>query len=126
MITVQYERERGMREVHEKKDGFEAGKSKTFYYPVSRLFQAWIDPMQRKLWLDDPEFEIRTSTENKSIRISWPDETNVAVYFTKKDDDKTQVSIQHNKLSKKAEVIERKSYWQKQLKRLSDFLNSQV
>lgn len=122
MITVQYERERGMRKVHEKANGFEAGKSKTFYYPVDRLYEMWIDPDKRKQWLETPDFEIRTATENKSMRITWPDETNVEVYFTAKGDDKTQISVQHNKLDSQKSVAERKAYWQTQLTKLNTYL----
>lgn len=122
MITVQYERERGLREVHEKKDGFEAGKSKTFYLPVDKLYQAWIDPAQRKQWLEAPDFEIRTATKNKSIRISWPDETNVVVDFAVKGEAKAQISIQHNKLADKKKVVKWKAYWHSQLSKLDDYL----
>jgi hypothetical protein len=126
MVTVQYERERGLRKVHEKKDGFEASKSKTFHRQIKKVFEAWIKPEKRKLWLESPDFDIRISTENKSIRISWPDETNVAVYFTAKGAEKTQVSIQHNKLPKQSDVNKRKAYWQKQINSLSDYLSSQA
>lgn len=122
MVTVQYERERGMRKVHEKKDGFEAGKSKTFHLPVSKLYKAWVKQEVRKKWLDTPDFEIRTATENTSIRITWPDKTNVVVYFTVKGEEKTQITIQHNKLSDHSEVKERKAYWQKQIRQLGQFL----
>ena len=124
MVTVQYERERGMREVHEKADGFEAGKSKTYQFHVSKLFEAWIKPEARKQWLETPEFEIRTSTENKSIRITWPDETNVSVYFYPKSDNKTQISVQHNKLENREDVTQRKAYWQVQLTKLNAFLQN--
>lgn len=125
MITVQYEREKGMRKVHEKADGFEAGKSKTFYHPIGKVYRAWLNEKMRKQWLEDPDFEIRTSTENKSIRITWPDQTNVEVYFTVKGEEKTQISIQHNKLPVQSEVKKRKNYWQKQINRLAEFLDTQ-
>lgn len=121
-ITVQYERDRGLRKVHEKPDGFEATKSKTFYFPVRKLYQAWVDPSKRAQWLEHPDFEIRTANENKSLRITWPDETNVAVYFNKKNESKTQVSVQHGKLQKQDEVARRKAYWKNQFDKLNTFL----
>lgn len=124
MITVQYERERGMRKVHEKQDGFEATKSKTLHFPVERLYRAWIEPGIRRRWLETPDFEIRTSTKNKSIRITWPDETNVEVYFNSKGKEKAQISVQHNKLEGQEEVAHRKAYWQTQLTKLGTFLKS--
>lgn len=124
MVTVQYERERGMRKVHEKKDGFEASKSKTIEVPIDRLYQAWADESRRSAWLDDPKFTIRKANKNKSIRISWHDNTNVVAGFYKKSDSKSQLSIQHNKLPKKEDVQKRKAYWEKQIEQLIDFLNS--
>lgn len=124
MITVQYERERGMRKVHEKADGFEAGKSKTYHFPIQNIYEAWINPDLRKQWLETHEFEIRTSTEYKSIRITWPDETNVAIYFYPKGDEKTQISVQHNKLENQEDVTKRKAYWHAQLLKLNKFLKN--
>lgn len=125
MVTVQYERERGMRKVHEKKDGFEAGKSKTFSVPIETIYDAWINRTKRSEWMDDPKFTIRKANTNKSIRITWPDNTNLVVYLTAKGPKKTQISIQHNKLKNKSDVKERKIYWQKQIQQLSNFLNQQ-
>lgn len=125
MITVQYERERGMRKVHEKADGFSASKSKTYHFPVHELFKAWINPEERKEWLENPNFEIRTFDKNKTIRITWPDQTHVDVSFAIKGKRKTQVSIQHNKLPEQSDVKKQKSYWQNQINRLSDFLKNQ-
>lgn len=123
MVTVQYERERGMREVYEKKDGFEASKSKTINVSIDKLYQAWTDESQRSVWLDHPDFTIRKANKNKSIRISWHDDTNVVAGFYKKSNSKSQLSIQHSKLYDQDDVQKRKEYWEKQIKQLIDFLS---
>lgn len=122
MVTVQYERERGMRKVHEKRDGFEASKSKTINVSLDKLYRAWFDEKRRSVWLDDLDFKIRKATENKSLRITWPDDTNVEVYFYAKGENKSQVTIQHNKLASQDDVKQRKEYWQKQIGQLVAFL----
>lgn len=122
MITVQYERDRGMRQLHERKDGFVAGKTKTFHVPVKKLYRAWFDPSQRRQWMENPDFNIRSATKNNSIRIIWPDKTNVTVYFAVKGENKTQISIQHTRLKSKEEVSHYKIYWHTQLTNLGAHL----
>lgn len=124
MVTVQYERERGMREIHEKKDGFEASKSKTINVSIDKLYKAWADEKQRTAWLDDAGFRVRKANKNKSIRITWHDDTNVVAGFYAKGTEKTQLTIQHNKLANQDDVQQRKAYWQKQIKQLVHFLGS--
>lgn len=123
MVTVGYEQERGLREPHEKKDGFEATNSRTFREPVELLFESWMDEELRAKWLSDPYFTVRTSIKNRSIRITWPDETFVTVYFTPKKDHRTQVNVQHLKLESLEEVNKKKAYWHNQLLQLQHLLN---
>src|SRR5205085_11028919 len=79
MVAVTYERERGLREMHQKADGFSASVSRTIAAPVAKLFAAWDDAKRRTAWLQTTKLVVRKSTPNKSLRISWPDETNVKV-----------------------------------------------
>lgn len=121
-VTVGYEQERGMREVHERKDGFEASKSRTFYVGVDRLYRAWVDEDVRGRWLDCRDFTVRKATKNKSLKITWPDETNVLVDFYPKEENKTQVTVQHGKLENRFAVKEKKEYWNRQFKQLKQIL----
>lgn len=121
-VTVEYERSRDMRQKYEKPGGFEATKSKTFSFSVNKLYYAWEKEKQRRQWLENPDFTIRKSTENKSLRITWPDDTHISVEFYPKGKEKTQVTIQHSKLKDKQEVMKRKTYWQVQLNKLGTFL----
>lgn len=47
MVTVGYERARGLRAVHQTAEGFSAQRSKTFTVPLSRLYAAWKDAAGR-------------------------------------------------------------------------------
>lgn len=120
MITVAYEQARGLRAVHEKPGGYEIGRSKTVAVGVARLFEAWSDPSVRRVWLADPDFTVRKSTPDRSIRITWVDDlTDVDVYFWPKGGDKTQVSVQHKKLADPRAAERAKAYWSRQLDQLA-------
>jgi hypothetical protein len=118
MIAVGYEQERGLRVPHEKPSGFEISVSKTIKIPVGTAFLLFQDAKMRKRWLQDPAFEIRKATENKSLRITWPDETGVVVDFYPKSSNKTQIVVQHQKIEGAKATEKMKSYWVSQLERL--------
>ncbi len=100
MVTVQYEQEVKGRKKHETTSGYQISKSKTLPYSVSKIFNAVQSPSLRKVWLKNPDFKITTSTKNKSIRGKWIDgKTNIEFQFYPKDKLKTQLVVQHNKIS---------------------------
>jgi len=134
MVTVEYERSRGLRKVHETTSGYQISRSKTLAVPISNLFRAWKDPKTRRRWLTvasavpggrktNGDFLIRSATANKYIRIAWPDgKTNVEVNFYKTKSGKSQVTVQHNKLTDAKAAAKMKAYWGKQLYRLTAIL----
>ncbi len=123
MVAVGYEQERGLREKHERPDGYQVSRSKTLAASVSDAYQAWHDKKQRKKWLADPNHTIRKATENKSLRITWIDEaTNVEVMFYPKGEGKCQVTVQHSKLPDAKAGDRMKAYWGEQLDRLKELV----
>ena len=123
MIAVSYERERGMREVHQTTGGYAVSVSRTFEVPIGVLYCYWSDAELRSRWLKE-KFVIRRQTKNKSIRITWADgKTSVEVYFNPKGRSKSQVSVQHNKLANSKQIEPTRSFWKKALDRLSDSTN---
>src|SRR6266542_2136962 len=75
-VTVGYERIKGLRAVGQRRDGsFEANKSRTFAVPLARLYAAFHDARLRARWLPGVALTVRTATREKSIRITWPDQT---------------------------------------------------
>jgi len=119
MITVEYEKARGLRKQHEMPDGFQISKSKTIAAKPKALFIAWQDADLRKTWLEDPGFMIRKATKYKTLRITWIDgKSDVNVYFYPKKD-KTQVSINHGKLPDEESALRMKGYWGEQLQKLA-------
>lgn len=124
MVTVGYERIKGLRAKGQRRDGaFEASKSRTFNVPVSRVYKAFRDKRQRAKWLDT-EIEIRAAQPDRSLRITWPDGTNVMVWFVAKGEEKTQVAIAHAKLTSAAAADEKKAYWNERLDALKEVLSA--
>ena len=123
MVTVGYERIKGLRARGQRRDGsYEAGKSRTYNVPVETLFDAWADTLTRKRWLDGASVKVRTSTPPKTMRLGWHDGTIVVVGFTPKGPSKSAVAIAHMKLSDKATSEWLKTYWGERLDALGEVL----
>jgi len=125
MLTVGYEQERGLREVHQSPQGWSVSASKTVAVPVRTLYNSWLDQKTRDRWLPGGKFEIRKATPDKSMRITWTDKkTNLDVGFFSKADNKSQVALEHSKLAGAKDVARMKSYWSKALDRLKTLLEA--
>jgi hypothetical protein len=112
MVTVGYERIKGLRARGQRRDGeFEASKSRIFALPLARLFRAFHDSRARARWLPGVELKIRTAIKDKSMRITWPDGTLVEAYFVRKGAGKSQLVIQHRRLKDHESVTQLKKYW---------------
>jgi hypothetical protein len=112
MVTVAYERERGLREVHETAAGYVANVSRTFAVPVEELFEAF-RRMARK-----EKYAERKATAPKSLRLTAADGTSVEVGFISKGESKASVAVQHSKLTSQKDVAKRKRYWGEVLEKL--------
>jgi hypothetical protein len=121
MITVTYEQERGLRDEHQRSDGYSVGASRTFDAALGSVYLLWSDGKLRQKWLDT-KLIVRKETKNKSMRITWPDKTSVDVYFYSKGPRKTQIAVQHNKLPSAAAVDRARAEWKSALNRLSKLL----
>jgi uncharacterized protein YndB with AHSA1/START domain len=122
MVAVTYEQARGLRDKHEKPQGFEISVSRTVGAPVGRVFKAWTVEKTRKQWLP-AKLEIRKAATNKSLRITWEDvKTSLAVAFVSKGPDKTQVVAQHSKLPDAKAAAKMKKFWAQALDRLKELI----
>jgi len=118
MIAVTYEQARGLRQVHEKPEGYEISVSRTIEAPVSKAFKAWTDDKLRQKWLP-ANLTIRKATPNKSLRITWEDgPTSVAAAFAPKGTGKCQVVAQHSKLTNAKAAAKMKKFWGEALDQL--------
>ena len=105
-VAVGYERIKGLREKGQQRGGeYRTTRSKTFDVPLGRLYTAF----RRE------KFTVRTATKNKSMRITWPDGTSVAVGFLAKGRSKSMVAVEHSKLESRAAAEKMKAMWGERL-----------
>jgi hypothetical protein len=125
MVTVEYERARGLRVKFESCDGdIRVNASKTIAAPVEAVFYAWADPEKRELWLTGSGLTIRKSTCPKSVRITWADGTNVDVVITPKTGGKCTCAVEHAKLGSIEQVEPRKAFWAAAMGRLKELVEA--
>ncbi len=123
-VTVGYERIKGLRAVGQRRGGgYEASKSKVFRVPIGRLFRAFHDARTRRRWLGGDKPIVRTAVRDKSMRVTWPDDTSVEIYFVNQGASKSQVAVQHRKLADKASADRMKAYWTERLAALEAMLD---
>lgn len=123
MITVAYERFRGLRAVGQRRSGdYEVGKNKTIGVAVRDVWHAFSDADRRELWMPGVDFTVSTATELRSMRAHFADGTKLDVHFTAKGDHKSTVSIQVRKLPDKATADEARALWGERLETLKDLL----
>ena len=121
MVTATYEQQTGRRANHEKPSGFEISVSRTLDAPVSLVYSSFENEKARTQWLGEDGLVSRTSSKNKSMRLTWKDgKTILAINFYPKEKDKSQVVVQHSKLPSATSAARMKTYWGKALDRLRD------
>ena len=122
MVTVGYERIRGLREKGQvRAGGYQTSKSRTFDAYVTRVYDAFADARTRKRWLDE-DVTIRSATEHKRMRLAWPDGTSVVVGFVAKGASKSVAAVQHEKLSDRVAVEAAKRAWGERFDRLASLV----
>jgi len=124
-VTVGYERIKGLREIGQRRSGeFEANRSKTFAVPMPQLYQAFASARGRKRWLPGVKVTVRKATPERSIRITWDDDTSVEVWFVTKGASKSTAQVQHRKLVSRDDANARKAYWGERLTALAAILEA--
>jgi hypothetical protein len=118
MVTVGYEQARGRRVKHQKPDGFSISATRTLPVPLATLYAMFADARRRGRWLDE-SMVIRKQTRNKSMRITWPDDTNVNINFYTKGEAKSSVQVEHDKLASAAAATKAKTAWKRRLDALA-------
>jgi hypothetical protein len=124
-VTVGYERIKGLRAIGQRRDGgYEATKSKTFAVPLAKLYRAFSNRRTRERWLPGVDLTVRSATRQKYMRITWPDETFVQVGFIGKGSKKSQVAVQHGRLSDRETALRMKEFWTERLTALAEEIAS--
>jgi hypothetical protein len=123
MVTVGYERIRGLRERGQSRAGsWSINKSRTFPVPVEELYKAFATARVRARWLP-AKMKVRTSIVPRSMRVTWlENDTSVLLAFTPKGPSKSSVALSHEKLPDKAAAEAMKAWWGEQLDALGALL----
>lgn len=117
MVTVEYELSRGLRERHQKADGFSVSASKTIATSLADLYDATVDAATRKRWFPKGTFKASSQTKNKYLNGEW-NGARLNVGFYAKGEDKAQIAIQVNRLASKEEVDRERAAWKAALVKL--------
>jgi hypothetical protein len=122
MVTVEYERARGLRARHETATGFSVAVSKTVEATLSDLYQAAASAARRKRWFPRGTFVATSQTEDKYLRGSWNGTARLELGFYAKGANKAQIAVQIGKLDKRARVEPERAAWKAALEKLAQRL----
>lgn len=118
MVTVEYERARGLRAKHEAAGGFSVSMSKTVAGDVAALYAATVDARRRRKWFPAGALKISSLTEDKYVRASWNGDARLEINFTSRPGGKARITVQVSKLAKKSDVERERAVWKKALAKL--------
>ena len=118
MVTVEYERARGLRTRHETATGYSVSISKTVPCDLSDLYAAASEEKSRKTWFPKGAFKESSQTKDKYLRGSWNDEARLEINFYAKGAGKSQINVQVNKMKKETDVESERSSWKAALEKL--------
>lgn len=123
MVSVGYERARGLREKHETSAGdYQATISRTLPVPLFAAFAAWAEENLRQSWLAAPGLDFTKLNPGRNIRARWPDGTLLDIRFNASGPDKCQIVVDTMKLADAGAVQRAKAFWQDQIERLRTYL----
>lgn len=124
MVAVGYERIRGLRAQGQQRSGdWSVSKSKTVGVPLAKLYAAF-NARGRAKWMPGVKLTVRGATPNKSMRLRWEDGSPIDVGFMAKGESKSQVALEHRKLTSKAEADRIRAFWTERLNALAAMLKS--
>jgi len=118
MVTVEYERARGLRETHQTASGYSVSATKTIATTLAKLYAATADAASRKKWFPRGTFTPSSQTKNKYLNGAWNGDARLNIGFYAKGDDKAQIAIQVNKLAAKEHVESEREAWKTALTKL--------
>lgn len=118
MVTVEYERARGLRARNENAGGFGVGVSKTIGAELGEVYAETAEAKKRKAWFPPGAFAQSSATENKYFRGSWKDTARLEINFYAKGAGKSQINVQVGKLGSHADVEREREAWKAALETL--------
>lgn len=146
MVTVEYERARGRREVHQKPSGFEVNVSRTIAVPRETAWQAFAETKHLSKWFTSKakqSFRVGGRYSNgdgdggvflaiiapRRLRFTWEQAKHapgsvVEVTIAEKNDGRCVVQLTHSRLASKVEVADLKQGWSWAMDSLKAYLET--
>ena len=122
MVTVAYERFRGLREPGQRRGGgFDVNKSRTIGVPHARLWAAW-EAGTREAWLDLALTDVKIS-HPRSMNLRTGTDEKVSLWFVEKGPGKSSVTVQMGGFPDRETADEVRAAWHTRLDRLAAFLS---
>jgi hypothetical protein len=121
-VTVEYERARGLRDVHQTTEGYAVGVTKTIAASLPSLYMATASPELRRKWFPRGAFEPSSQTRDKYVRGAWKKGARLEVGFYAKGKGKAQIALQVRKLSSRTDVEAQRTAWKGALSKLQTLL----
>jgi hypothetical protein len=123
MVTVEYERARGLRAVNQQADGFTLNTTKTFPVNLKTLYRALADAKTRARWFPKGKLDVTSTTDLKYFRAKWDGgTTRLEINVYSKGDAKSQIAVQHSKFSEAKSMAAMRAEWKSALERLGSIL----
>jgi hypothetical protein len=122
-ITVDYERARGLRAIHQNSGGFSVSVTRTVVGTPDEVLAAFTDARRRPAWLPDVELRRRPTRAAGTARFDWPDPpSRVVVLVSAKGDGRTTLNVTHEQLPDAAATDRLKAMWRERLDALKEVL----
>jgi hypothetical protein len=123
MVSVEYERARGLRVTNQTTSGFSVSISRTLGAASSELFEATADAARRREWFPRGRLKISSLTEAKYFRAGW-NGARLEINFYDRPAGKAQIVVQVNRLKSTDDVEYERALWKKALVKLETALKS--
>jgi uncharacterized protein YndB with AHSA1/START domain len=123
MIAVSYEQRRGMRDKHQKSDGYQISASRTIDVPIASAWEAWSLSRKRIRWLGE-NLSISGRSELRSLRFPWKTGGKCLVTFVEKGEGRCTVSVEHSRIDTAEHAEETKLFWREALGRMKSMLET--
>lgn len=122
-ITVDYERARGLRDVHQTSGGYGISVNRTIAVPADRLLAAFTDPDARARRLPDAPIRTRPTRAVNTARFDWDQPpSRLVVTVAPKGDDRATVNVTHERLPDADAAARFKEAWRTWLGTLKEAL----
>jgi len=122
MVSVEYERSRGLRARHQTASGYSVAISRTLQTRLPQLYAVTTKAGERRKWFPAGAFEPSSRTRNKYFRGRWKQGARLEIGFYARQPGKSQIAVQVSRLAKKSDVEPVRRSWRAALARLQNLL----